>query len=66
MGLAASAAGRGRRPRYESYCADCKKEVSLVLTMEEREEGNYACPECKGRQLESCMAGFYAKTSPKS
>lgn len=53
-------------PMYEFYCADCKKEVSMVLTMKEREEGNFACPECKGKNLEPLLTGFFAKTSRKS
>ncbi len=53
-------------PLYEFYCADCQKEVSIVLTMKEREEGNFACPVCKGKNLESRLTGFFAKTSRKS
>ena len=53
-------------PRYEFYCKGCKKEVELVLTMKEREEGSFACPHCKGKHLEPLMAGFFAKTSRKS
>lgn len=53
-------------PVYEFYCADCKKEISLTLTMKEREEGDFACPTCKGKNLETLLAGFFAKTSRKS
>ncbi len=53
-------------PTYEFSCADCKKEVTLVLTLKEREEGGYACPQCKGKKLEPQMTGFFAKTSRKS
>ncbi len=53
-------------PTYEFSCADCKKEVTLILTMKEREEGGFACPQCKGKKLEPLMAGFFAKTSRKS
>lgn len=53
-------------PLYEFYCNDCKKEISLVLTMKERGEGNFACPECKGKNLESRLSGFFSKTSRKS
>jgi putative FmdB family regulatory protein len=58
-------AGEGAMPMYEFYCSDCRKEVSLVLTMKEREEGAFACPECKGKNLEPLLAGFFAKTSRK-
>ena len=53
-------------PTYEFYCADCKKGITLVLTMKEREGGKFACPKCKGKKLEPLMAGFFAKTSRKS
>ena len=53
-------------PTYEFHCANCKKEITLVLTMKEREQGHFACPDCKGKKLEPLMAGFFAKTSRKS
>jgi putative FmdB family regulatory protein len=56
----------GGMPMYEFSCGDCKKEVTLVLTMKEREEGRFACPHCKGKKLEPLLTGFFAKTSRKS
>ena len=53
-------------PMYEFHCATCRKEVSLALTMKEREEGNFACPQCQGKKLEPLMTAFFAKTSRKS
>jgi putative FmdB family regulatory protein len=53
-------------PTYEFHCEDCKKEVTLVLTMKEREEAKFVCPQCQGKKLEPLMAGFFAKTSRKS
>jgi putative FmdB family regulatory protein len=53
-------------PMYEFYCQDCQKEVSVVLTLKEREEGTAICPKCGGKQLEPVLSAFYAKTSRKS
>lgn len=52
-------------PVYEFYCARCQKEVSLTLTVKEREAGSTKCPGC-GAGLEPLMATFYSKTSKKS
>jgi putative FmdB family regulatory protein len=52
-------------PVYEFYCSHCQKEVSLTLTLKERETGNARCPACGGA-LEPLMATFYSKTSKKS
>jgi len=53
-------------PMYEFYCRDCQKEVSLVLTLKEREAGAATCPKCGGKRLEPVLSAFYAKTSRKS
>jgi len=52
-------------PTYEFHCPRCRKEVSLILTVKERESGNVKCPDCRG-SLEPVMATFYSKTSKKS
>ncbi|MBI3457344.1 MAG: zinc ribbon domain-containing protein [Candidatus Rokubacteria bacterium] len=52
-------------PVYEFFCARCQKEVSLTLTIKERETGSTKCPAC-GAGLEPLMATFYSKTSKKS
>jgi len=33
--------GRKTMPLYEFYCDRCKKEVSLTLSMSEKEKGDY-------------------------
>jgi putative FmdB family regulatory protein len=53
-------------PQYEFFCQKCKKEVSLVLTIGERERGDYKCPGCGGTSLEPRMAAFFSKTSRKA
>ena len=56
----------GAMPMYEVYCRDCQKEVTVVLTLKEREEGGFTCPKCKGKKLEPVLSAFYAKTARKS
>lgn len=53
-------------PLYEFLCKSCRKEVSLTLTLKEREARNFTCPHCGGRALEPLLTGFFAKTSKKS
>ena len=53
-------------PMYEFYCRDCKEEVTLVLTLKEREAGGFACPKCRGTNLEPILSAFCAKTARKS
>lgn len=52
-------------PTYEFYCERCRKEVTLTLTVREREASAPTCPQCRG-PLEPLMAAFYSKTSKKS
>jgi putative FmdB family regulatory protein len=52
-------------PLYEFHCPHCQKEVSLTLTLKERESGGAKCPDCRTR-LEPVLAPFYSKTSRKS
>jgi putative FmdB family regulatory protein len=51
-------------PLYEFYCPHCREEVSMTLTVKEREQGA-KCPKCR-RGLEPRMATFFSKTSKKS
>ncbi len=53
-------------PSYEFYCPKCSKEVSLTLTISERERGEYKCPSCGSKDLEPLMGTFFSKTSRKS
>ena len=52
-------------PLYEFFCPRCRKDVSITLTVKERERGSAKCPVCRG-DLEPRMATFYSKTSKKS
>jgi putative FmdB family regulatory protein len=53
-------------PLYEYYCATCKREVTLAMTMSEHDRGDAACPGCGGRPLQPLVGSFFAKTSRKS
>ena len=55
-----------RMPSYEFFCSKCDKEVSLTLTISERERGEYKCPTCGATKLEPLMGTFFSKTSRKS
>jgi putative FmdB family regulatory protein len=51
-------------PVYEFRCNKCKKDLSMTLTLREREQG-VKCPKCGG-PLEPLMSGFMAQTAKKS
>jgi len=53
-------------PLYEFFCDRCQKEVTLSLSMHERQQGNAACPECGSRDLRPLVGTFFSKTSRKS
>ena len=53
-------------PLYEFYCDRCKKEVSLTLSMSEKEKGEAKCPQCGSPDMRPLVAAFFSKTSRKS
>lgn len=53
-------------PSYEFHCSKCDKEVSLTLSIGERERGEYKCPSCDSKDLRPLMGTFFSKTSRKS
>jgi len=54
------------RTRDGFYCEQCKKEVSLTLSIGARERGDYRCPGCGGKKLEPLMGTFFSQTSRKA
>ncbi len=38
-------------PHYEFYCEKCEKEITLTLSIGERERGGYKCPGCGDREV---------------
>lgn len=53
-------------PLYEFRCEKCDKEISLTLTISERETGKVKCPNCGSTDLQPLLATFFSKTSRKS
>jgi putative FmdB family regulatory protein len=53
-------------PDYEFYCERCRKEVTLTLSIGERERGDYKCPSCGSKKLEPLMSPFFSQTSRKA
>ena len=53
-------------PLYEYFCDKCKKEVSLTMSISQREKGEAKCPQCGGRELRPLVGTFFSKTSRKS
>jgi len=53
-------------PSYEFFCEKCAKEVSMTLTIGERERGEYKCPVCGAKDLQPLLGTFFSKTSRKS
>ena len=53
-------------PHYEFYCARCQKEVTLTLSIGERERADYRCPGCGGRTLQPLIGTVFTQTSKKS
>ena len=52
-------------PHYEFYCEKCKKEVTLTLSISEREREGYRCPDCGGKALRPLVGTFFCQTSKK-
>ena len=53
-------------PHYDFYCEACKKEVSLTMSIGERERGDFKCPGCGRKELQALMGTFFSKTSRKA
>jgi len=53
-------------PLYEYYCEKCKREVTLTMTMSERDKGGAACPDCGSRSLRPLVGTVFTQTSRKS
>ncbi len=53
-------------PSYEFVCKECKKGFNVIMTLQEYDKGNVACPKCKSKKVEQKPAAFFAVTSKKS
>jgi len=57
---------RRTMPLYEFFCDKCQKEVSLTLSMSQREKGEAKCPQCGSGEMRPLVGTFFSKTSRKS
>ncbi|UCC66700.1 MAG: zinc ribbon domain-containing protein [Deltaproteobacteria bacterium] len=53
-------------PTYDFRCRKCKEDVSLILSLKEYEDKEYACPKCGEKKLQQLITHFMTKTSRKS
>jgi putative FmdB family regulatory protein len=53
-------------PVYEYYCDACQREISVTMSMSERERAQPACPHCGGTALRPQVGTFFSRTSRKS
>lgn len=53
-------------PLYEYYCEKCHKDVTLTMSISERDKGAATCPQCGGREMRPLVGTFFAQTSRKS
>jgi putative FmdB family regulatory protein len=53
-------------PLYEYFCENCKKEISIPMTISQHDKGEAECPQCHGRQLKPLVGTFFTQTSRKS
>jgi DNA-directed RNA polymerase subunit RPC12/RpoP len=53
-------------PMYESYCDRRAREVTLTLSISEREKWRIRCPRCGGKSLRPLLSTFVSQTSRKS
>jgi len=53
-------------PHYEFHCAKCRKDVTITLSVSQREGGDSRCPECGSTRLQPLLGTFFSKTSRKA
>lgn len=53
-------------PLYEYYCANCRRAVTVTLSIGEHDKGVSACPQCYGKDLHPLVSPFFSRTSRKS
>jgi putative FmdB family regulatory protein len=53
-------------PLYEFLCEDCHKTFSKVLTLNEHDHSQVACPYCFSKNVTQEASTFFAVTGKKS
>ena len=53
-------------PVYDYICHDCHEPFEVVLTLNEHDKEQMACPKCNSKNVQQEAAEFFAVTSRKS
>ena len=53
-------------PTYEYRCRSCQQTFTQHEKISEHDASSAVCPNCRSRDVERIMSGFYAKTPRKS
>jgi putative FmdB family regulatory protein len=53
-------------PVYEFKCQKCGKEFTVVLSVKQYEQKEFACPDCKAGEVERLITSAQVITSKKS
>ena len=53
-------------PVYEYYCDNCRRDVSITLSISEHDKAKVACPQCGNTALRPLVGTFFSQTSRKS
>ena len=53
-------------PLYEYFCEQCQREITVTMSISERDKGSAKCPQCGGGQLRPLLSTVFAQTSRKS
>ena len=58
--------GGAAMPVYEYYCDNCRRDVSVTLSISEHDKAKVACPQCGSTALRPLVSSFFSRTSRKS
>jgi putative FmdB family regulatory protein len=58
--------GGAAMPVYEYYCDNCRRDVSITLSISAHDNAKAACPQCGNTVLRPLVSTFFSQTSRKS
>jgi putative FmdB family regulatory protein len=53
-------------PTYEYVCTKCGQPFTRIMSYQEYEAGQVACPKCNSTEVKQQLSPFISKTSRKS
>jgi putative FmdB family regulatory protein len=53
-------------PVYEYYCDNCRRDVTITLSISAHDNAKAACPQCGSTVLRPLVSTFFSQTSRKS